>query len=625
MSAMTRHLPRAALLGLVLALAGCTGMPPAATTAPTGGEAQAESLLRSGQPAQAAREYRRLADAASPPRREALLLSTAEAWLEADDAAAARATLEALGGSALPAPLAARRAIVIGGLQLRDGDPEAALASLRGLEETPLDARTESRYHRIRAEALERGGRFADAARERVALDFLLSNPEAILANQRAIWADLNRLSPEQLSAQRTRPAPDTYSGWLELVLVQRLFSSNPAQQARELGNWRARYPDHPAQRHLLAGPEAQPAPTQYPDRLALLLPLSGELAAIGQAVREGFMAAYYSDSRGGDAPQVQVHDTRVGGARAAYEAAVAAGAGMVVGPLTKEALADLVTGGGLTVPILALNRVDVSPPPAGLYQFGLAPEDDAREAARRAWDDGHRRMLVLVPAGEWGERVAQAFVEVWYAAGGSVAETQYYSGDSLADSVKNLLNITESEQRRSQLSGQLGRQLKFQPQRRQDADAVFLAAFPRDARQIRPLLDFYYASDLPVYATSHLYSGNHNPAADQDMDGIHFADLPWIIDPGPEDLALKEDFAALWPDSAERFSRLFALGLDAYTLVPRLQALIRDPALSIPGRTGRLSLAPDGRVHRSLVWAHFEQGVATPDVEPEPESTVSP
>lgn len=618
MSAMTRHLLQAALLSLVLVLSGCTGMAPVATTAPTGGEAQAESLLRSGQPAQAAREYRRLADAASPPRREALLLSAAEAWLEADDGAAARATLEALGSGALPPALAARRAIVTGGLQLRDNDPEAALASLRGLEETPLDARSESRYHRVRAEALERSGRFADAARERIALDFLLSNPEAILANQRSTWADLNRLSPEQLSAQRTRPAPDTYSGWLELVMVQRLFARNPEQQARELDNWRARYPDHPAQRYLLASPETPAAPARYPDRLALLLPLSGELAPIGQAVREGFMAAYYSDRHGSNAPRVQVHDTRAGGARAAYEAAVATGAGMVVGPLTKEELADLVTGGELTVPILALNRVDVSPPPAGLYQFGLAPEDDAREAARRAWDDGHRRVLVLVPAGEWGERVAQAFLEAWYAAGGSVAETQYYSGDSLADSVKDLLNITESEQRRSQLSGQLGRQLKFQPQRRQDADAVFLAAFPRDARQIRPLLDFYFASDLPVYATSHVYSGGrHNPSADQDMDGIHFADLPWIIDPGAEDLALKEHFAALWPDSAERFSRLFALGLDAYTLVPRLQALAQDPSLSIPGRTGLLSLAPDGRVHRSLVWAHFEQGIATPDVEP--------
>lgn len=617
MSAMTRHLLQAALLSLVLVLSGCTGMAPVATIAPTGGEAQAESLLRSGQPAQAAREYRRLADAASPPRREALLLSAAEAWLEADDGGAARATLEALGSGALPPALAARRAIVTGALQLRDNDPEAALASLRGLEEAPLDARSESRYHRIRAEALERSGRFADAARERIALDFLLSNPEAILANQRSTWTDLNRLTPEQLSAQRTRPAPDTYSGWLELVMIQRLFARNPEQQARELDSWRARYPDHPAQRYLLASPETPAAPTRYPDRLALLLPLSGELASIGQAVREGFMAAYYSDSHSGNAPQVQMLDTRAGGARAAYEAAVATGAGMVVGPLTKEELADLVTGGELTVPILALNRVDVSPPPAGLYQFGLAPEDDAREAARRAWDDGHRRVLVLVPVGEWGERVAQAFLGPWYAAGGSVAETQYYSGDSLADSVKDLLNITESEQRRSQLSGQLGRQLKFQPQRRQDADAVFLAAFPRDARQIRPLLNFYYASDLPVYATSHVYSGGHNPSADQDMDGVHFADLPWIIDPSAEDLALKEHFGTLWPDSAERFSRLFALGLDAYTLVPRLQALAQDPSLSIPGRTGLLSLDSDGRVQRSLVWAHFEQGMATPDVEP--------
>ena len=60
----------------------------------------------------------------------------------------------------------------------------------------------------------------------------------------------------------------------------------------------------------------------------------------------------------------------------------------------------------------------------------------------------------------------------------------------------------------------------------------MFLAATPQQARQIKPTLAFQYAGDLPVYATSHLYTGTNNPTQDQDLNGIRFCETPWLLNP---------------------------------------------------------------------------------------------
>jgi outer membrane PBP1 activator LpoA protein len=77
-------------------------------------------------------------------------------------------------------------------------------------------------------------------------------------------------------------------------------------------------------------------------------------------------------------------------------------------------------------------------------------------------------------------------------------------------------------------------------------------------------------------------------------------------------DPELQGDDVVLNP--AMRDSRLFALGLDAYRLMPWLPALSSAQGLSINGATGRLTIDPEGVVHRhDLVWVRFEEGIANP------------
>ena len=186
----------------------------------------------------------------------------------------------------------------------------------------------------------------------------------------------------------------------------------------------------------------------------------------------------------------------------------------------------------------------------------------------------------------------------------------QRFTGDNLAQAVSLMLNVEQSENRLQRLARQLGRKPQFEPRRRQDMSAIFMTAFPREARQIRPLLSFYYARQLPIYATSHSFSGVPNSALDQDMNGVRFCDLPWVIAATPEDVELRGQISALWPTAMDRYQRLFALGIDAYNLIAHLQRLTLVPDEYYAGRTGRLRLDEHGRGQRELPWAEIVEGV---------------
>ena len=140
---------------------------------------------------------------------------------------------------------------------------------------------------------------------------------------------------------------------------------------------------------------------------IALLLPLSGKQQPVGAAVRDGFAAAWFASSSADTRPRVDMYDTAALGAAVAYQRALAAGARIVVGPLTKEEIAAVVSSqpAGLPVPTLALNSAGTpagATAPAFLYQFALDPEQEARAVARRIATDGWVRGVALFPDNTW-------------------------------------------------------------------------------------------------------------------------------------------------------------------------------------------------------------------------------
>lgn len=474
-------------------------------------------------------------------------------------------------------------------LALARNDAKAALdalahPSLDRLGELPVEQQTRTQL--ARANALEKDGQTLAAARERVFIAPLLSGDDA-QRNQDHIW--------KLVSSLPTEPAPTAddadLAGWLSLAQVAKTVGTLKQQQDA-IDNWLAQHPTHPAAQQLPKALADLRALSSKPlEKIALLLPQEGQLASVSRALRDGFLAAHYQAQQAGEnPPQIQLYDSaRLTSLDDFYRQAQADGVELVIGPLEKNLVTQLGNRDQLPITTLALNYADPGAKnPAQLFQFGLAAEDEAREVARRAWADGMRNAVALVPKGDWGNRVLDAFRQSWQAVGGTfLGAEQIDQPVDMAGQVARLLQVNGTS-------------------RRQDVDFIFLAATPQQAQQIKPTLAYQYAGDVPVYATSHLFSGSMSAAQYRDLDGIRFCETPWLLDANDP---LRQQVNSQWPQAGGSLGRLYAMGVDAFRLAPRLDQLKTLPDSRVEGLSGNLSLNASQRVERQLPWAQFSNG----------------
>ncbi len=360
------------------------------------------------------------------------------------------------------------------------------------------------------------------------------------------------------------------------------------------------------------SGSNRAPFPAQ-PKQIALLLPLHGPYANAGKAVRDGFFAAYYDNAQANDnrLTTIRVYDTASNkNMRALYRNAVANGADLVVGPIEKNNVNQLASG-YLNVPVLALNYLpNNKSAPKNLYEFGLSPENEAALAASKAYNNNHQQALIIYPQTKWGNGVAEAYANQWQNLGGTItASLAYGPGQNLRSEIKNLLHIDASEGRANKLKHVLNEKFTYVPQRRQDVDTIFLVATPSKAREIVPLLRFYYAGNIPIYSISTIYQGIPKASYYRDMNGVYFCDIPWVLTDNSGNNNLQKAISKNWPSTYKHNPRLYALGLDAYKLSYDFNRLAMNGSARDQGATGDLVLE-NHRVFRQLRWAQFQDGL---------------
>lgn len=604
----------AAGLAAAVVLTGCVDPAGTASAPPEPAAPEPSALAR--QELQAAAW---LAEAeGAPDGAAALRLRAAEAWWKAGRAARAEETARAIDPAGLEPADRSRRALLLVRTALEGGAEHDAADDLPSLE-AMLALPEAADALELAVRAAHRAGRPADELRFRVALDPRAADPDT---NRKALWSLVRGLPEESLRNLLGAHAPRSDShaaGWLELGRIARDHGADFAAFSTAAGLWRKRFPDHPAEPSILPGLLAEiRRDDSPPSHVALLLPLSGTFASAAAAVRDGFLAAWYA-AEPTERPVVSVYDTGAGEPEAVFRTAVAEGVDFVVGPLSKKAITRVASLAGRTAPVLLLNALDDDARPVDgspVYQFALSPEDEARAVASFARTKGYDRAGVLVPETEWGGRVADAFTDRWEASGAVVAARASYRGsaEDLTGPVRELLGIDASNDRAARLRRVLRRSIVQASFPRGDLDFVFLAGFPREARLLRPQIVFLHAADLPVFSTSHVFGGIPDPQHDLDLDGIVFSDMPWVLGPASGEDALRERILALWPAASEGFIRYYAFGADAYRLQRWVHRLASRPGeASLAGRTGRLTVGPDGRVRIEMGWARFRGGVPEP------------
>jgi uncharacterized protein len=596
MAAILRRprLAQYAVLMVSLVAAACSLIKPAET--PADKQEHAARLARDGKHAEAARAYADLA-LQLPAESDNYELLSAEQWVAAANIPAAKQALAQVSPEART-KLATPRALVASEIAFAENDPTRAI---RELDQIPVPTVPEQaqNYYWIRGRSAFLTGHPVEGTRALVERERSLTDPAALKANREELLSRV-RTAAERGAPMKAPPKTDPIVvGWLELGPVAVEIERNPARAAPALDNWKRQYPQHPANTSVLAVAQTQIAvATEYPNQIALLLPLSGRSETVGVAVRDGFIAAYLQQ-KSATRPRLKIYDVAAESVGSAYSRAISDGAGFVVGPLTKEDVAAVAPLSAGQTPVLALNFLgDAISAPRNFYQFALLPEDEARMVARRVVADGRLAGVSIVPSGELGNRVAAAFADELTTLGGTVLDSQRYepSQPDFSDIIKQVLQVKVT---------------KGEPStHRTDATFVFIVGTPGAARLIMPQLRFHYAGDVPVYSTSDSFEPD--PSANSDIDGMFFPGMPWMISNDPVTAQIRDGVRTAWPSRTARSdrSRLFAFGFDAYRLVPGLRSNAPSTASEIAGVTGKLHLDQQNKIRRDLDWAQIKGGV---------------
>ncbi len=592
-----------------LALAGCA-TPEFSGWPGTQSERRAASLAMNGQFEAAASVYIGLAGRAAGQKRDRLTMLAVEQWLNAGDERRARSALREV-----PAPSSGELLWLwstnSAALALWDGQPDSALNLLEPMSQLALPTAYRVRVEALRADVWFQKRDPSQAIRLLTQREAWLDGGGNILQNRKRLWVGLLVSDLETLRSAAEMEFDPEVRAWLTLGALAASTGQQGVGWTNGVIRWQQNNGDHPAIAILSDLELADSDLLDFPRQIALLLPLSGSNATAGKAIQNGFFGAYVSAVAGlQGAQQVRVYDVNeIGSARRAYAEAVEDGAEFVVGPLLRRNVNDMGDEVLLPVPMLTLNYLpnNILAAP-GLYQFALAPEDEAASAARRALADGNNRALVLVPDNEWGRRVFSSFSTEFEALGGTLLDHRSYqpSKQDFSVEIEGLMALSQSVIRYRRLRANIGGPLQFAPRRRQDAKFVFLAANAQVGRMIKSQLKFHYSGDLPVYSTSFIYSMDGRSNAD--LNGLMFADTPWVISPHSWMAELPALYNEYWP-AERRLARLHAMGYDAYHLVAKLYGSRTGPIDEMDGATGRLYLDADSRIHRRLSWAQFQRG----------------
>ena len=444
-----------------------------------------------------------------------------------------------------------------------------------------------------------------------IKLSRLAKRKSDIRAIHDQIWTILYLVPYEVLSEKNKKNYQ--HRGWLKLAASSREYQLHPNEQAKIFSAWRRNWKNHPAAKNPPSYFGGSSFWNSNPESIGLLVPLQENYLTPSKTLIDGFMDAYYSamnlpTKKSKKLPEIRIYDSSSGEIAAVYNQAIKDGMDLIIGPMRQSEVEALGKLDDLPVPTISLNRLDSSSAAStdNLYQFGLSTEDELTQIANRAWQRGRRNILMISPDNSWGRKSADFMRQHWVTKGGSMVEDVRYpiSVNDFTKFLKQPLQIDLSEKRGLSIKRFINSRVKYSARRRQDIDVVVMLGYPNKARQIKPALDFLYASDIPVMATSHIFSGLEQIGLDRDLSQVEFTSMPWTL----KGQLAKE----LQPDKQlhTAYRHLYALGHDSFLIARNLSNLEKSKPFPLFGATGLLSLQ-DGTIVREQKWAKFKRGAA--------------
>ena len=301
----------------------------------------------------------------------------------------------------------------------------------------------------------------------------------------------------------------------------------------------------------------------------------------------------------------------------------------VVLGPLVKEQIMKLTSVLPSDKILLALNRVELQPKKPNSaqltqlvesdltapehYYFALAPEDEAQQLALHIHQKQLVRPIIFAADNPTTQRMAEAFITKWQETPNAIQPdlTIFTDSKDMRIRVSQMLDVTQSKQRIKQIEALSDVEVFGVERNRRDIDAIVLFANPEQAKLLNPIIEAslspFARRSLSVFASSRSYSLDLNSNSLRDLRNLTFTDMPWMLpDHRWQDLA--NQTIQLWPEKQDTLLRLFAMGFDAYSLLPNLRRLKTLPQLVSHGLTGEINVDSQGVLYRRLLWAQVAQ-----------------
>ncbi|AFK01067.1 penicillin-binding protein activator [Cronobacter sakazakii] len=323
-------------------------------------------------------------------------------------------------------------------------------------------------------------------------------------------------------------------------------------------------------------------------------------------------------------AAEIKVYDTSSQSITQILAQAQQDGASLVVGPLLKESV-DGVLKSGTPLNVLALNQPETVQNRPNICYFALSPEDEAADAAAHIWQEGKRAPLLLVPYSALGDRVTKAFADRWtQLGGGTVLQQKFGSVNELKMNINGGTGIALTG---SPVAASLPQQqpvtigglsIPAPPTDAQitagtsgNVDAVYILATPSEIALIKPMIAMRAGSHsgATLYASSRSAQGGSGPDFRLEMEGLEFSDIPMLTGSNPA--LMQQALAAVNNDYS--LARLYAMGVDAWSLANHFSQMRQVPGFQLSGNTGALSATQDCVINRKLTWLKYQQGQLVP------------
>jgi len=467
--------------------------------------------------------------------------------------------------------------------KLSQNEPELAILTINTIDPKSLSKEQRADVLRIKGKAYRQLNMSIAALRfDAERLRYLDDN--ALNAASRRILGELEEL-PERL-LQDLSVGTDLLAGMAHALLLKKMPNDDGILQ------WLRKYRTHPLLKANLQDYDFLTAVEPPKDfDVTVLLPLSGDLGNAGRAIRDGILFEYQKrQSELGVA--LHVIDTE----KMSRDELIATGQSsqseFIIGPLQKDKVVALLESKP-RIPVLVLNRIktDSLNLDSPAYSLSLAIEDDAESTINQIAREADRpRVVVLHTDSPLGLRAAEAISEQLTFVGGSSGGRFALDAKKPETAITKAFGVNDSQNRRRELSKMLGLRLEHTPRIRQDMTAVVVHTDPKKAQQIRPLLDFYYLDQTPVYLI-----GAYRPdLADiaEDLRNSKLVVTPWDL--GTDEKQVLAERA----NAQGVFGSLVGVGIDAMSMAMQLGF---GGSTSIQGQTGYLTLGADSMIHRQL------------------------